>query len=275
MSDSSSLAGSEVISDDGTGTETMSDGGTDPLQDATKDEAAPEDETPLPNTQKVEDRYLRRFQMWDRAAKVWVPYDPSFIKPVPPREDLHNYFYLDVRYEKTEPLPELVVTYFSRVLIDFLRYAIGGDFFKTKPEYRLLDFFLVLEDLKADLAEVGDVLASNLDAEDLKKKAKDMGYTDALDLHKSEKDARLYFEDIVEHLGVLLGMIEKEFEPTAKELELQLSYGYIAYDLLEYYFKPGDKYHTLYKGVLTGFTLDRIYYGDDSKVFYLDGETTS
>jgi hypothetical protein len=94
-----------------------------------------------------------------------------------------------------------------------------------------LDFFLVLEDLKADLAEVGDVLASNLDAEDLKKKAKDMGYTDALDrmcwpsqddtltlhtytVHKTEKDARLYFEDIVEHLGVLLGMIEKEFEPT-------------------------------------------------------------
>lgn len=44
-----------------------------------------------------------------------------------------------------------------------------------------MDFFLVLGDLKANLAEVGDVLASNLDAEDLKQKAKDMGYTDALD----------------------------------------------------------------------------------------------
>jgi hypothetical protein len=44
-----------------------------------------------------------------------------------------------------------------------------------------LDFFLVLRDLKANLAEVGDVLASNLNAEDLKQKAKDMGYTDALD----------------------------------------------------------------------------------------------
>lgn len=33
-------------------------------------------------------------------------------------------------------------------------------------------------------------------------------------VHKTEKDARLYFEDVVEHLGVLLGMIEKEFEPT-------------------------------------------------------------
>jgi hypothetical protein len=38
MSDSSSLAGSEVIYDDGTGSEIMSDGSTDPLQDATRDE---------------------------------------------------------------------------------------------------------------------------------------------------------------------------------------------------------------------------------------------
>lgn len=275
MSDSSSVAGSEVIYDDDTDSEIESDGGTDPLQGTTKDEAVPKSETRLSNTQKAEDRYLRRFQMWDYAAKVWVPYDPSFIKPVPPREDLYNYFYLDVRYEKTEPLPDLVVSHFSRVLIDYLRYAIGGDFFKTKPEYRLLDFFLVLENLKANLAEVGDVLASNLDAEDLKQKAKDMGYTDALDLHKTEKDARLYFEDVVEHLGVLLGMIEKEFEPTAKELELQLSYGYIAYDMLQYYFEPGKKYYTLHHGVLTGFTLDRIHDSGDSKAFDLVGETTS
>jgi hypothetical protein len=40
---------------------------------------------------------------------------------------------------------------------------------------------LVLKDLKADLAEVCGILASNLVAEDLKQKAKDMGYTDALD----------------------------------------------------------------------------------------------
>jgi hypothetical protein len=167
------------------------------------------------------------------------------------------------------------VSHFSRILIDFLRYAIVDEFFVNNPEYLLSDFFLVLKDLKADLAEVCDVLASNLVAEDLKQKAKDMGYTDALDLHKTEKDARLYFEDVVEQLGVLLGMIEKEFEPTAKELELQLSYGYIAYDLLQHYFEPGDKYYTLHNGVLTGFTLDRIYYSDDSKTFYLEGETTS
>jgi hypothetical protein len=48
----------------------------------------------------------------------------------------------------------------------------------------------------------------------------------------------------------------------AKELELQLSYGYIAYDLLEYYFEPGDKYHTLYNGVLVR---NHIVY--DSAVF--------
>lgn len=40
MSDSSSVAGSEVIYDDDTGSEIESDGGTDPLQDATRDEVS-------------------------------------------------------------------------------------------------------------------------------------------------------------------------------------------------------------------------------------------
>ncbi|KAG2156420.1 P-loop containing nucleoside triphosphate hydrolase protein [Suillus clintonianus] len=310
MSDSSSLAGSEVISDDGAASWTTSDSCTAPLQDAqnvipskdlnvavhatgvgvlqdaqniipSKDlniaghatGVGAEDDTSL-KTQKNQDRYLRRFQIWDRAFGVWKPYDPSFIKPVPPREDLHNYFYLDVRHKNSEQFPELVVSHFSGILIKFLRHAIGDEFFERNPEYRLSDFFSNLRDLKADLAEVCDVLASNLAEEDLKQKANDMGCTDALGLHKTEKDARLYFEDVVEHLGVLLGMIEQEFEPTAKELELQLSYGSIAYDLLEYYFEPGVKYYTLQNGNLTGFTLDRTCYSKHSERFSLVGETT-
>jgi hypothetical protein len=93
-----------------------------------------------------------------------------------------------------------------------------------------VDFFARIDDLRTNLADVHDVLASNLAGEDLKQKANDMGCTDALGrmsviislltissldtVNKTEEDARRYFEDVAEHFGVLFGMIEKEFEPT-------------------------------------------------------------
>ncbi|KAG2349266.1 P-loop containing nucleoside triphosphate hydrolase protein [Suillus weaverae] len=249
--------------------------GANVAKDATGAKAASADK--VSKTQKAEDRYLQRFQMWDRILCFWRPYDPSLIKPVPPvpqRMDLNNYFYLNVRYQHEQSPPQLVVSNFSTVLIDFLRYAIGSSFFKQNPIYLLLDFFGRIDDLRADLADVRDVLASKLAGEDLKKKANDMGCADALDLHKTEEDARRYLEDVAEHFGVLLGMIEKEFEPTAQELELQLSYGHIAFDLLKYYFERGVKYYILQKDDLTGFTLNSTYYDKESTSFSLNGETT-
>ncbi|KAG1892084.1 P-loop containing nucleoside triphosphate hydrolase protein, partial [Suillus subluteus] len=215
----------------------------------------------------------------------WRPYDPSFIKPVPRREDLHNYFYLDIRYQNERSHPHLVVSNFSGVLIDFLRHTFGGVFFKTDPKYFLLDFFARIHDLRSGLAVVRDAL-SNLAGEDLKLKAKDMGCRDALGLHKTEEDARRYFEDVAEHLGVLLRMVEKEFKPTAQELELQLSYGHIAFDLLKYYFERGVKYYILQKDVLViahGITktqrklrcIRRIGVSSLAyRLLFLDGETT-
>ncbi|KAG2141658.1 P-loop containing nucleoside triphosphate hydrolase protein [Suillus cothurnatus] len=241
-------------------------------EDATGTKTASEDK--VSKTEKAEAHYLQRFHMWDCDAKVWRPYDPSFIKPVPQREDLNNYFYLDIRYRNEQSPPELVVSDFSRVLINFLRYAIGGGFFKQNPKYYLVDFFARIDDLRTNLADVHDVLASNLAGEDLKQKANDMGCTDALGLNKTEEDARRYFEDVAEHFGVLFGMIEKEFEPTAQELQLQLSYGHIAFDLLRYYFKRDVKYYTLQKDDLIGFTLSSTCFDKNSKFFVLNGETT-
>ncbi|KAG1815757.1 uncharacterized protein BJ212DRAFT_1481513 [Suillus subaureus] len=205
----------------------------------------------------------------DCGAKVWRPYDPSFIKPVPQHEDLNNYFYLDIRYRNEQSPPELVVSNFSRVLSDFLRVALAAtpsrvvSSKKTRSIFFWI-FFARIDDLRADLADVRDVLASNLAGGDFKQKANGMGYTDALGPHKTEEDARRYFEDVAEHFGVLLGMIEKEFEPTTQELELQLSYGHIAFDLLRYYFERDVKYYTLQKDDLTGFTLSNTCYNKDS-----------
>lgn len=217
---------------------------------------------------------MQRFLILDLDIDIWTPYDPSFIKPVAERKDLCNYFYLDVRFVNERSLPEFVVTNFSEVLVDFLRYAIGGNFFKKNSKFLLVDFFTRIDVLRTNLADVRNVLASNLAGEDLRQKADDMGCTDALGPHKTEEDARKYFEDVAEHLDVLLGMIEKEFEPTAQELELRLSYGHISFDLLRYYFEPGGKYYTQQKDDLIGFTLISTSYLNGSTCFSLNGQTT-
>ncbi|KAG1735052.1 P-loop containing nucleoside triphosphate hydrolase protein [Suillus lakei] len=260
MPDSSSLAvisdGDTVQSQDAQNPNTSE--GANVAEHATGAKAASKDKVSLGKTQNAEDHYLRRFQKWDSAARGWRLYDPSSIKPVPPREDLNNYFYLD------SP-PELVVSHFSGILIDFLRYAIGSGFFKKNPTYSLLDFFEKLDDLQANLADVRDVLASNLAGEDLKQKANDMGCMDALGVHKTEEDALRYFEDVAEHFRRPVGV---------QELKLQLSYGHIAFDLLKYYFERGNKYYILQDDDLTGFTLRSAYYDEDLTSFYLNGETT-
>ncbi|OAX38586.1 hypothetical protein K503DRAFT_770335 [Rhizopogon vinicolor AM-OR11-026] len=273
MSDSSSLAGSEPTADDGL-TVTQDTQSEMVLEDAMTGDAAMDEaaDNGLSNTQHAYDRYLVRFQIWDPRNYVWTPYDPSHIKPIAPREDLYNYFYLDVRYTNEQSHRDFVVTNFSAILVDFLRYAIGDDFFRNNPEYPLEHFFRNQKTLKADLAEVHDVLASNLAGEALKEKAKGMGRTDAFDLDKTEEDARVYFEDVAEHLGLLLGMIDAQFEPTATQIALELSYGHIAYDLLIYYFEPGHKYYALQEGHLIGFTLCTTHY--ETRAFCLDGEIT-
>jgi hypothetical protein len=67
---------------------------------------------------------LRRWQIWapvklDNPAEwpstspdagwgappvqyAWQPYDPSSVQSTPPREDVENYFYLEVRYHDRE-----------------------------------------------------------------------------------------------------------------------------------------------------------------------------
>jgi hypothetical protein len=97
-----------------------------------------------------------------------------------------------------------------------------------------VDFFTRQKVPKADLAEIYEVLASNLAEEALKEKAYVIGRPDALgcmccpSYHAitidvvspsgPEGDVRFYFKDVVEHLGVLLGVIEKEFESTCAHL---------------------------------------------------------
>ncbi|KAG2111784.1 P-loop containing nucleoside triphosphate hydrolase protein [Suillus cothurnatus] len=219
----------------------------------------------LEKTEKAEHHYLRRWQIWAEAAQQipwdrdrsperperehaplvqydWKPYDPSSVQPAPPREDIDNYFYLNIRYTNRDAEPDVVFSHFSSTLVDFLRMAIGDEFFKPNPDSPLTRFVFKLDELKAHHLNARLAL-SNLSGEELKTKARDLGRLDSLTPQKTDQDARQYLTDLVNHLDIFIPLVEKEFEPISQRLELELSYGHISFDLLMYYFKKGEKYY--------------------------------
>ncbi|KAJ8596163.1 P-loop containing nucleoside triphosphate hydrolase protein [Rhizopogon salebrosus TDB-379] len=237
-------------------------------------------ERSLPNnTEKAGHHYLRRWQIWapvksDNPAEWpstspdsgwgappvqygWQPYDLSSVQSSPPREDVENYFYLEVRYRNRQKEPDLVFSHFSTTLVDFLRMAIGGEFFNQNPESPLTHLVFKLDDLKAHRSDARAALC-NLSGQELKAEAQDLGRLDSLSSHKSEQDARQYLEELANQLDILIPLVEEEFKPISDRLELQLSYGHLSFDLLSYYFKKGEKYYYgdgRNKVSRTGFTL--------------------
>ncbi|KAG0706935.1 P-loop containing nucleoside triphosphate hydrolase protein [Suillus ampliporus] len=247
-------------------------------------------ECPLLNkTEEAGHHYLRRWQIWapikldnpvgwpppaqpwDASPPLvqyaWQPYDPSSVQPAPPREDVDNYFYLDIRHHR-EAEPDVVFSHFSTTLIDFLRMAIGGEFFNSNPESPLTHFIFKLDDLKAHLSDARSALC-NLSGTELKTKAHDLGRLDSLSPQKTEQDAQQYLEDLVAHLDILIPLVEEEFRPISERLELQLSYGHISFDLLMYYFKKGEKYYYEHLDVKLAFVLDDT--SKDSGILGLNG----
>lgn len=242
-------------------------------------------------TEKAEHHYLRRYFIWAKASDPtpaeewgspeqrwgappvqydWQPYDPSSVQPVPPREDLDNYFYVNNRYAKRDVEPDVVFSHFSIALIDFLRMAIGDEFFEPNPESPLTHFVFKLDELKAHHLDARSAL-SNLSEEELKTKARDLGRLDSLTPQKTMQDAQQYLEDLVNQLDILIPLVEKEFEPISKRLELELSYNHISFDLLMYYFKNGEKYYYESLGNKMAFVLDDTSRDSSFGILNLDG----
>lgn len=245
----------------------------------------------LEKTEKAERHYLRRWQIWAKETKqtpaqewdnpaqgwgappiqyAWQPYDPSSIQPMPPREDVDNYFYLNVRYTNRDAEPDIVFSHFSSTLIDFLRMAIGDEFFDLNPDSPLTHFVFKLDELKAHLSDARSAL-SNLSGEELKTKAHDLGRLDSLTPQQTEQDAQQYLEDLVNQLDVLIPLVEKEFEPISKRLELEISYGHISFDLLMYYFKKGEKYYYESWDNTLAFVLDDTSMDSSFRILNLNG----
>ncbi|KAK0205263.1 P-loop containing nucleoside triphosphate hydrolase protein [Desarmillaria ectypa] len=186
------------------------------------------------------EHYLQRHLLHE--GYQWVPYDPStYVKPKTEREDLDNYFYVNVRYDRKGADPSIVLSHWSKTLLSVLRKLYGSEFFSQDPKYKVVGFFPTLKILREKLNHAKSVLSSEADytKEDILDLLKSLGTCD-LDEKVSKSDFLLRVADIAEHLGVLVGYVEEQFRPTAYRLELVTSYGHIEFDLLQYFFEPGQ-----------------------------------
>ncbi|KAH7931153.1 P-loop containing nucleoside triphosphate hydrolase protein [Leucogyrophana mollusca] len=218
-----------------------------------------DDATVTPSkTEENGNHFLRRWQKWDSKTYTWLPHDPSTVESEPVREDVHNYFYVNVRYMDVRAKPNVVLSDFSSTLIDFFRSAIGDEFFNSSPEYPLLRFFPRITELNDHLSKIRTALSSDQDPRDI---AKSMGRPDAG--AQAQESSQSYLQDLAVHLAILMEFVEVEFLPVAGRLKLQLSYGHIGFDLLTYYFEKGAKYYANTGDELMGFVLVDATYGSD------------
>ncbi|KAG7451615.1 P-loop containing nucleoside triphosphate hydrolase protein [Guyanagaster necrorhizus] len=186
------------------------------------------------------EHYLQRHLLL--KGYEWVPYDPStYVRPKTEREDLDNYFYVNFRYDRKGADPSLILSHWSKTLLSVLRKLCGSEFFSKDPKYKVVAFFPNLKMLREKLDHAKSVLSSevNYTKEDVLELLKSLGTSD-LDEKVLQSDALLRVADITEHLGVLVGYLEEQFRPTALRLELVTSYGHIEYNLLQYFFEPGQ-----------------------------------
>ncbi|PBK66242.1 P-loop containing nucleoside triphosphate hydrolase protein [Armillaria solidipes] len=216
------------------------------------------------------EHYLKRHLLYE--GYTWVPYDPStYVKPKTEREDLDNYFYVNVRYDQKGADPSLVLSHWSKTLVSVLRKLYGSDFFSRHPTYKVVDFFPTLKTLREKLNYAKSVVSSEADhtKEDILDLLRSLG-TSGLDKKLLKSDILPLVADIAEHLGVLVGYVEEQFRPTAHRLELVTSYGHIEFDLLQYFFEPGQHVSMLdTSGLPVAFVIKKRSYETINNVRFL------
>ncbi|KAK0236435.1 P-loop containing nucleoside triphosphate hydrolase protein [Armillaria nabsnona] len=217
------------------------------------------------------EHYLKRHLLYEGYS--WVPYDPStYVKPKTEREDLDNYFYVNVRYDRKGADPSLVLSHWSKTLVSVLRKLYGSDFFSRHPTYKVVDFFPTLKTLREKLNYAKSVVSSEEDhtKEDILVLLRSLG-TSGLDKKLPKSDILPLVADIAEHLGVLVGYVEEQFRPTAHRLGLVTSYGHIEFDLLQYFFEPGHHVSMLdTSGLPVAFVIKKRSYETLNNVRFLN-----
>ncbi|KAK0236428.1 P-loop containing nucleoside triphosphate hydrolase protein [Armillaria nabsnona] len=252
------------------------------MDPAEKDATTTKEEEPKPDKSKTEivcDRYLRRFQVWDPEELEYVPYDPSGnthnSETTPKKEDETNYFYIDTRYHSKRSEPKVWVTNFSEPLLAFLRVSVGDDFFSRKPEFLVTDFFPKLSLMRKKLATARSFALSDkththdeylqimksVGINDMDSDSDSDSDSDEAEDSTPESDMIQQVKELVKHVEVLMDFLEEEFKPTADRVALARSYGHAEFDLLQYFFEPGQEVVTTDKfDKQVAFVIEKTYY---------------
>ncbi|KAK0469259.1 P-loop containing nucleoside triphosphate hydrolase protein [Desarmillaria tabescens] len=252
-------------------TEVESDSDSETTSHTEKDETTTNEKKPKPDKSKTEiacDRYLKRFQIWDPEEFEYVPYDPSSnaespSQAAPKEEDKTNYFYIDERYHNERSQLKVWVTKFSKPLLAFLRVTVGDDFFDNKPEFLVTSFFPKLSLMRKtlDIARSFALSDKTPAREECLQIAKSVGLNDLDEDSTSESDMIQRVKELVEHITVLMNFLEKEFKPIADRVALARSYGHAEFDLLQYFFEPGQEMVTTDKfGKQIALVIEKNYY---------------
>ncbi|OAX38591.1 hypothetical protein K503DRAFT_717985 [Rhizopogon vinicolor AM-OR11-026] len=202
----------------------------------------------------------------DWLHDCWKSYE--YIDETPRAGTESNYFYLNVRRKTDKERPKLILSDFSPILLACLRTVVGGECLSKHPEVPIDELFLELEALDTRTNAIRSALVKETDEDDVIQSAKALGYED---LH--DDDARKYLTVAVQQLESLLLLLKEEFKPIAQQLKYAMAHGRIPRDLLNFYFRKGQKYYYLDdNGDFEAFRLMSTHYDDFDQIFTLNGE---
>ncbi|KAF9255588.1 P-loop containing nucleoside triphosphate hydrolase protein [Marasmius fiardii PR-910] len=196
-------------------------------------------------------RYAQCAELWDRFHSRWMTFDPK--TTIPEQVTVHAeqtvYFCVTARYDDYWSEPYHILTHFEQPLLSFVNvvcesYGSWGntDSSGQTKELEMGQAFRSLKKTKARFEEIKEALSksspkSTKDKLDLVRSLGNM----AVDTRTPESELDQYLKNIEKQLKVFIAYLEKKFKPIEDRLASAIRFGYMEFDLLPYYFEPGQE----------------------------------
>ncbi|KAG7091788.1 hypothetical protein E1B28_008192 [Marasmius oreades] len=224
------------------------------------------------------DHYAQCAEIWDKQNSQWMIFDPKDApsRPVIKHDD-HIYFCVTARYQDHWSEPYDILTHFAEPLLSFVNttcgsygaWGNGAGTWVNEGVSNALEMgqgFRSLKKIKAKLEEIQDVRkkTSRKSTQDKLDLVKCLGNM-AVDNRTPEADLDKFLGDLEKQLKVFVAYLEKKFKPIAERLASALRYGYMEFDLLPYYFEPGQHVSfTSANGNLLAMNVTHVHVYDDA-----------
>ncbi|KAL0577787.1 hypothetical protein V5O48_004216 [Marasmius crinis-equi] len=190
------------------------------------------------------DHYTQCAEIWDQNNNRWMSFDP---KNVPPVHESLAWFCVTARYNDRWSEPYHVLTHFAEPLSTFVNticksygsWVRPTDFQGSQPN--VIEMGQALRTLKQSKTKLDEIRKrKSLNGEKKLALVRSLGNI-AVDSRTSEGDLDTYLNDMEKQLEVFVSYLETKFKPIAERLANAIRYGYMEFDLLPYYFEPGQE----------------------------------